>query len=143
MSDPYAAVEMILSLIPEQHHDLAREYLRNHHPSAILQYASQFRLPLTNTVGGYGEITIQRGEDLYHDKWAVTDGAFSGCRAWTEADGWTAGSGWQYISDIGRANAYRYTLQEAFEVARRVVEIESACSEAEVAAIRARIGGQA
>ncbi|MFD0405551.1 hypothetical protein [Kitasatospora sp. NPDC127116] len=106
----------------------------------MLRYATQFRLPLTNIVGGYGEITIQRGEGEYRDKWAVTDGAFTGLRAWAEPDGWTDGAGWQYIGDIGRANAYRYTLEEAFEVGHRAVEIESACCEAEVAAIRAEIG---
>ncbi|MEV8324568.1 hypothetical protein [Kitasatospora sp. NPDC056731] len=100
----------------------------------VLRYATQFRLPLTNTVGGYGEVTIQRGESQYRDKWAVTDGAFTGLRAWTDPDGW------QYISDIGRANAYRYTLEEAFEVGCRVVEIESACYEAEINAVCAEAG---
>jgi len=99
--------------------------------SAALAFATQFRLPLTNKVGGYGEITIQRGEGDQRHLWAVTDGAFTGIQAWTEPDGW------RYISDIGRAAAYRHTLRDAFDLARRAVEVESACWEAQINALRA------
>lgn len=100
-----------------------------HTPVEMLKYATQFRLPLTNTLGGYGEVTIQRGEGQHRERWAVTDGSLHRLQIWTEHDGW------RYITDIGATAAYRHTLDQAFEVAQRVVEIESACLEAEINAI--------
>lgn len=100
--------------------------------SAALTFATQFRLPLTNRVGGYGEVTIERGAGDYRDRWAVTDGSLVRLRVWTGADGW------RFISDIGWAAAYRHTLRDAFTLARRAVEIESACYEAQINALRAQ-----
>lgn len=100
--------------------------------SAALAFATQFRLPLTNTVGGYGEVTIERGAGDYRDLWAVTDGSLTELRAWVEPDGW------RHITDVGWAVAYHHTLREAFALGRQVVEIESACLEAQINALRAQ-----
>lgn len=99
-------------------------------PETLLQYATQLRIPLTNDVGGYGEITIQRGEGPYRNKWAVTDGSLTSLQVWTSPDGW------QPISRLGWAGAYTHTLDEAFALGRQVAEIEGACTEAQFNAIR-------
>lgn len=97
--------------------------------SAALAFATQFRLPLTNEYGGYGEVTIERGAGDYRDLWAVTDGSLTRLRVWVDPDGW------QYITEIGWAGAYRHTLREAFTLGRQVVEIESACLDAQISAL--------
>lgn len=99
-------------------------------PEQMLQHATQFRLPLTNTVGGYGEIVIERGEGPHRHKWAITDGAFTNRQIWIEAYG-----GWTPASSISLATAYDLTLDEAFKLGQRVVEIETARLEAEINSI--------
>lgn len=85
--------------------------------------AHEFRVPLTNEVGGYGEVVVEKDSGL--NRWAVTDGALTGKCAW--ADGY-----WQHISDIGRKAAYAYALDEALDLAHQVAEFEGAAYEAQV-----------
>ncbi len=49
----------------------------------------------------------------------LTDGAVAAQRCWTEG-------GWRYISDVGRAVAYRHTLDEALLLARDAAQFEAA-----------------
>ena len=85
-----------------------------------LALASEFRVPLPgHPVGGYGEIVVRR-ERTGSDRWAVTDGAVAAQRCWVEE------SGWKYISDVGRAIAYRHTLDEALLLAEKAAEFEAA-----------------
>ncbi|NXY94461.1 hypothetical protein HYE82_08655 [Streptomyces sp. BR123] len=100
-------------------------------PANLLALAHEFRVLIPNPgVGGYGEVVVRRQPDGAGERWAVTDGAFSGLRAWVD------GEGWRYVSDIGRAAAYRHGLEQALELAHQVAEIEAACHQAEVAAVR-------
>lgn len=92
---------------------------------------SEFRVPLPDHgAGGYAEIVVCR-ERIDVDRWAVTDGALTGLRAWVE------GEGWRYISDVGRKAAYAHGRREALDLARSVAEIEAACYGAEIDALRA------
>ncbi|MEU2834907.1 hypothetical protein ABZ667_40800 [Streptomyces lavendulae] len=100
-------------------------------PAELLGLAHEFRVPIPDVgVGGYGEVVVRRQPDGAGERWAVTDGAFSGLRAWGD------GEGWRYVSDIGRTAAYRHSLEQALELAHQVAEIEAACYQAEVAAVR-------
>lgn len=88
--------------------------------TARLDLATEFRVPLPDGLGGYGEVVVQRESSDCH-RFAVTDGAVSGMCVWLpDADGWT------YIGDCGRAAAYCYGLDEALAVAERVAERERA-----------------
>lgn len=92
-----------------------------------LALVTEFRVPMPQgTAGGYGEVVVQRDE--VGTLWAVTDGAFSGLRAWID------GEGWRHISDVGRAVAYRHTREAALLLAHQVAELEAPCYQAEVAA---------
>ncbi|MFD0353630.1 hypothetical protein ACFVHW_07755 [Streptomyces sp. NPDC127110] len=106
-------------------------------PEELLGLAHEFRVPIPEAgVGGYGEVVVRRRPDGAGERWAVTDGAFSGLRAWVE------GEGWRYVSDIGRAAAYRHSRESALELAHQVAEIEAACCQAEIAAVRSEDRGQ-
>ncbi|MGA4844677.1 hypothetical protein [Streptomyces sp. G45] len=92
---------------------------------------SEFRVPVPDHgAGGYAEVVVCR-ERIDVDRWAVTDGALTGLRAWV------AGEGWKYVSDVGRKVAYAHGRSEALELARQVAEIEAACYGAEIDALRA------
>ncbi|MCY0922362.1 hypothetical protein OS965_30095 [Streptomyces sp. H27-G5] len=92
-----------------------------------LALAAEFRGPLPqDKAGGYGEVVVRR--DGLGTLWAVTDGAFSGLRAWVD------GEGWRHISDVGRVVAYRHSRDQALLLAHQVAELEAACFQAEVAA---------
>ncbi|MFF4741301.1 hypothetical protein ACFY2W_36270 [Streptomyces sp. NPDC001262] len=96
-----------------------------------LALASEFRVPLPDAgVGGYGEVVVRRQQDGLGERWAVTDGADTGLRAWVD------GEGWRHVSDVGRAVAFRHTREEALGLARQVAEIEGACYQAEIDAHR-------
>ncbi|MFI5867665.1 hypothetical protein [Streptomyces sp. NPDC051546] len=89
----------------------------------VLELAQEFRVPVPDIgVGGYGEVVVQR-DRAGTDRWAVTDGAVTGLRTWTES---AAGADWQYVSDVGRQAAFRHTLGEALRLAKRVAELEAA-----------------
>ncbi|MFD6186120.1 hypothetical protein [Streptomyces goshikiensis] len=97
----------------------------------VLGLAQEFRVPVPEIgVGGYGEVVVQR-DRAGMDRWAVTDGAVTGLRAWSET---AAGSDWHYVSDVGRAAAFRHTLGEALRLAKVVAGIE-------VERYRARVTG--
>ncbi|KAB7835485.1 hypothetical protein FRZ00_26670 [Streptomyces mobaraensis] len=73
-----------------------------------LAFAAEFRVPILDVgVGGYGEEVVKRAPG--GTRWAVTDGAFSGLRAWGD------GEGWRYITDIGRAATYRHNRDQALK----------------------------
>jgi hypothetical protein len=86
---------------------------------AELAFAWEFRVPLPEPAPGAFAIVVRR-EPGGSDRWAVTDGADTGLRAWVD------GRGWQYVSDIGRAAAYRHEREEALRVAYQVAELEGA-----------------
>jgi hypothetical protein len=100
------------------------------HLAAQLALAVEFRVPLPEGLGGYGELVVQR-ESTGSDRWAVTDGAFVGLQAWID------GEGWQYITDIGRAAAFVYSLDEALAMADDVARIEQERHDARIRAHRA------
>ncbi|MFI0742410.1 hypothetical protein ACH4PU_30690 [Streptomyces sp. NPDC021100] len=97
---------------------------------AQLSLASEFRVPLPDAgAGGYGEVVVKRQQDGPGDRWAVTDGADTGLRAWVD------GEGWRHVTDIGRAVAFRHTREEALLLAHQVAEIEATCYGAEIDAL--------
>ncbi|GGQ80994.1 hypothetical protein [Streptomyces flaveolus] len=103
------------------------------HIAAQLALASEFRVPLPEGLGGYGEIVVQR-ESTGSDRWAVTDGALCGLRAWIDGDGW------RYVSEVGRRVAFACSLDEALDLAEVVAKM---MQEQHDAAIRAyREGGE-
>ncbi|MER5809908.1 hypothetical protein ABT143_17265 [Streptomyces sp. NPDC002033] len=88
----------------------------------VLELAHEFRVPVPDIgLGGYGEIVVQR-DRAGTDRWAVTDGAVTGLRTWTES---AAGADWQYVSDVGRQAAFRHTLSEALRLAKTVAGVEA------------------
>ncbi|MCU8589354.1 hypothetical protein [Streptomyces sp. A13(2022)] len=88
---------------------LAR-YVR--HIAAQLVLATEFRVPLPY---GLDWLLVQR-EAADSDRWAVTSS--TRMRAWVDRDGW------KYITEIGRAAAFAYGLDEALNVAEHVVQVE-------------------
>ncbi|MFI1467604.1 hypothetical protein [Streptomyces wuyuanensis] len=104
------------------------QYLK--HLAAQLALAVEFRVPLPEGLGGgYGEVVVQR-ESAGSDRWAVTDGAVSGLRAWRDPDGW------QYVAEIGRREAFAYGLDEALDLADEVARIERERHDARIRAHR-------
>ncbi|MGW1587281.1 hypothetical protein [Streptomyces sp. NPDC002386] len=99
------------------------------HLAAQLTLASEFRVPLPDGLGGYGEIVVQR-ESTGSDRWAVTDGAVTGLRAWLYP------AGWQYVSDVGRDVAFVHDLDDALELAEAVAKIERDAFDARIRAHR-------
>lgn len=99
------------------------------HMAAQLALATEFRVPLPKGLGGYGELVVQR-ESTGSDRWAVTDGAFVGLQAWVDGDGW------KYVTDIGRAAAFVYSLDEALDMAEDVARIEQERHDARIRAHR-------
>jgi hypothetical protein len=108
---------------------ICAEYVK--HVAAQLTLAAEFRVPLPEGLGGgYGELVVQR-ESAGSDRWAVTDGAVSGLRAWLDPDGW------QYVADVGRAEAFAYGLDEALDMAADVARLERERHDARIRAHRA------
>lgn len=100
------------------------------HIATQLTLASEFRVPLPKGLGGgYGELVVRR-ESSGSDRWAVTDGAVCGLRAWRDPDGW------QYVTEIGRAEAFAYGLDEALDLADEVARIEQERLDARIRAHR-------
>jgi hypothetical protein len=90
-----------------------------------LALARQFRIPCTNKTGGYAEITVEQGNDD-SGRWAVTDGSFTGRRAWLH-------DGWVTIYEVGWAAVCLHSRDTAIEIARQVAAIEGAGIDAHVA----------
>lgn len=103
------------------------------HLAAQVTLAAEFRVPLPDGLGGYGELVVRR-ESVGSDRWAVTDGAVSGLRAWLDPDGW------QYVAEIGRTEAFAYGLDEALDMAEDVARLERERHDARIASNRA--GGE-
>ncbi|MFE6272271.1 hypothetical protein ACFVQ9_26160 [Streptomyces goshikiensis] len=84
---------------------------------ARLDFVTEYRVPVpVSSAGGYAEVVVRR--DDQGELWAVTDGALTGLRAWVDG-------GWSYVSDIGRAAAFRWTREEAIAVAQEVAALEA------------------
>lgn len=101
--------------------------------SHVLALAREFRVPFPAVDGraGYGEVAVVR-ESADSDQWAVTDGAVTGLRAWVSGR-------WQYVSDIGRAAAYRYgDIGEALAVAEEAARASQDAFDAMLRAAVAR-----
>lgn len=88
---------------------------------------TEFHVPLTNAVGGYGEVVARR-MTLDSDKWQVTDGANANRQVWVEGE-------WKAITSLGMDAAHPYSLDEALKVAHQVAEFEGATFEAWVRAL--------
>ncbi|MGW7197506.1 hypothetical protein [Streptomyces chryseus] len=100
------------------------------HLAAQVARAVEFRVPLPEGLGGgYGEVVVQR-ESAGSDRWAVTDGAVSGLRAWLDPDGW------QYVAEVGRVEAFAYGLDEALDMAEDVARLERERLDARIRAHR-------
>ncbi|MFD5452234.1 hypothetical protein [Streptomyces sp. NPDC127100] len=104
--------------------------------AARLEKVREFRIPLKNTLGGYAELTIERGPGPYDDRWGVTDGAMVGKRAWY-------GNAWHSISDLGVALAYAWSMDAALSLAEEAAGIEGARLDREVRAIQGEQAGTA
>lgn len=88
--------------------------------------ATEFHIPLTNAVGGYGEVVVRRLRPGA-DRWTVTDAANTNAKAWIDGD-------WKPITDLGMDAAHPYSLDEALKTAHQVAEYEGATHEAWVKA---------
>lgn len=99
------------------------------HIAAQLTLASEFRVPLPEGLGGYGEIVVQR-ESTGSDRWAVTNGASTGLQAWVYP------VGWQHVARVGRDVAFAHDLDDALELAEAVAKIEGERLDARIRAHR-------
>ncbi|MFE3326828.1 hypothetical protein [Streptomyces sp. NPDC059176] len=109
--------------------ELATQIVTEHNAIAL---AREFRIPMTNELGGYGEVVVERGDT----KWAVTDGATTGKQAWVNG-------AWRYITDVGRVAVFTLSLQEALALGHEVAAIESARTDALVRTWRCAQGATA
>ncbi|MFB7649377.1 hypothetical protein ACFC0S_16035 [Streptomyces sp. NPDC056084] len=118
-------VPRLLAIIAEQQQCLAD----------LVEKVREFRIPLKNILGGYSELTVERGPGPFDALWAVTDGAPREKRFWHDS---AAAPGWHYLSDTGPAHAYRHTVQGALAVADEVAAIEGALLDKEITKARAQ-----
>ncbi|WP_431784380.1 hypothetical protein [Streptomyces chumphonensis] len=96
--------------------------------AADLDLVREFRIPLPDSdVGGYAEIAVLR-EATGSDRWAITDGAVSGLRAWVDGR-------WQRVADIGREAAFHFDLDGAFAVVEDVAHLARQDLDAHVRAV--------
>ncbi|MER0443115.1 hypothetical protein ABR738_00740 [Streptomyces sp. Edi4] len=116
-------VPRLLAIITEQQQRLADLTVK----------VREFRIPLRNTLGGYSELTVERGPGPFDALWAVTDGAPRQKRFWHDS---AAAPGWHYLSEAGPAHAYRHTVQGALALADEVAALEGALLDNEI--IKAR-----
>ncbi|GAA1110699.1 hypothetical protein [Streptomyces javensis] len=93
--------------------------------NARMQLVRDFRVPLKNRLGGYAELTVERGPGPYDSKWAVTDGAFFGKRVWSDG-------AWRPIVDFRTSSVYRFGLEDALALAEEVAGIEGAAHDAAI-----------
>ncbi|MFG3336918.1 hypothetical protein ACGFZZ_33485 [Streptomyces tendae] len=102
--------------------------------AARLEKVREFRIPLKNRLGGYAELTIERGPGPDDDRWGLTDGATMGRRAWHD-------NTWRSINDLGPALAYAWPMNAALLLAEEVAEIEGARLDREMEAIQSEQAG--
>ncbi|WP_031046828.1 hypothetical protein [Streptomyces sp. NRRL F-5650] len=98
------------------------------HIATQLALATEFRVPLPEGLGGYAELVVQR-ESSGSDRWAVTDGALVGLQAWAD-------DRWQYVTDVGRAATFVYSLDDALDMAEHVARVEQESHDARIRAAR-------
>ncbi|MFD5663405.1 hypothetical protein ACFWIK_00650 [Streptomyces anthocyanicus] len=120
-----AALRSLCSPAAEPGMSLAQQV---EHLTVQLALASEFRVPLPDGLGGYGELVVRR-ESADSDRWAVTDGALAGLQAW-------AGDRWQYVTDVGRAATFVYSLDDALDMAEHVARVEQERHDARIRAAR-------
>lgn len=94
------------------------------HAATRLDLASEFRVPLPDGLGGYGEVVVRR-ESAGSHRWAVTDGSLNGMCAWVDGT-------WAYVGDVGRDAAFCYDLDDALRDAEHVARRERDCIEASI-----------
>lgn len=82
-----------------------------------LDLVREFRIPVKNTLGGYAELTVERGPGPFDGRWAITDGATHSKKVWIRGI-------WYWLSSIGPNLAYRYTMAEAIAEAEEVAALE-------------------
>lgn len=116
-------VPRLLAIIAEQQHRLAD----------LTAKVRELRVPVQNTLGGYSELTVERGPGPLDALWAVTDGAPREKRFWHTG---AAAAGWHYLSDTGPAHAYRHDLEGALALADKVAAIEGAVHDKVIAEAR-------
>ncbi|MER5302199.1 hypothetical protein ABT039_22450 [Streptomyces lasiicapitis] len=104
---------------------------RAEHLAARLEKVREFRIPLKNRLGGYAEVTVERGPGPLDDRWAITDGAVTGKRTWRDGQ-------WLYISDIGARFTYTHTMDAALTLGEEVTGIEGARLDAEIRALQGK-----
>jgi hypothetical protein len=92
------------------------------HLAAQVALAAEFRVPLPERLG---EVVVER-ESADSDRWAVISS--------TRLRAWIDGDGWKYVTDIGRAAAFVYGLDEALDMAEEVARIEGEQYNARIAA---------
>jgi hypothetical protein len=103
-----------------------QETARLQHENTLLRtLATELRVPLPTTAGGYREIVVQRWH-VGADQWAVTDGTNTNRKVWVD-------DGWRPLRDLMVDDAFRYTLDDAITLAQQVVEHEGAGLEARFA----------
>ncbi|MGW0012567.1 hypothetical protein ACWDVX_22830 [Streptomyces tendae] len=99
------------------------------HIATQLALAVEFRVPLPEGLGGYGEVVVRR-KSTGSDRWAVTNGADTGLQAWVYP------IGWQHVARVGRDAAFAHDLDDALELAETVAKIEGDRLNARIRAAR-------
>ncbi|MFZ3475250.1 hypothetical protein ACODT3_42910 [Streptomyces sp. 4.24] len=94
-----------------------------------LDLVREFRIPVKSTLGGYAELTVERGPGPLDGRWAITDGATHSKRVWIRGI-------WYWLSAIGPDLAYRYTMDEAIAEAEEVAALEGMAQDDHVRTIR-------
>ncbi|WP_435245176.1 hypothetical protein [Streptomyces tendae] len=118
-------VPRLLAIIAEQQRHLVD----------LTEKIRELRVPVQNTLGGYSELTVERGPGPLDALWAVTDGATREKRFWHDG---AAAPGWHYLSDAGPAYAYRYGLDAALALADKVAAIEGGLHDKVIAEARSK-----
>jgi hypothetical protein len=119
LTDPDATLAESIEWLADRAENLA----------ARLNLVREFRIPVKNRLGGYAELTVERGPGPYDDRWAVTDGAFTMKRAWHDGD-------WHVISNLGPALAYAHTMDGALTLGEEVAGIEGIRLDTEITTLQ-------
>ncbi|MER6253680.1 hypothetical protein ABT224_20220 [Streptomyces sp. NPDC001584] len=119
-------VPRLLGIVRETHQ-------RAEELAAHLNLVREFRIPVQNKLGGYAELTVERGPGPFDARWAITDGATHSKKVWH------LGS-WYWLSAIGPDLAYRHTMQEALALGEQVAAFEGRTQDDEVRKLQGNQG---
>ncbi|MFD6534872.1 hypothetical protein [Streptomyces goshikiensis] len=114
-------VPRLIGIIRETHH--RAQTLAGH-----LDLVREFRIPVKNTLGGYAELTVERGPGPFDGRWAITDGATHSKKVWRLGT-------WYWLSAIGPDLAYHHPMEEALALAQKVAQLEGRTQDDHVQAI--------